>query len=142
MIELGIAKVIGEAVTAGFGLVDDLHTSDEEKLVLKQHFLTIQQETFAQALDYESKIIESRANIIIAEASGRWWEPKAVWRPLVMLVFTGLVVAWWFGFQPENADDALMEELFLLIQIGLGGYIVGRSAEKVAKTVVNANAQV
>lgn len=139
MIELGIAKVIGGAVEAGFKLVDDIHTSDEEKLTLKQHFLTIQANTLDTALKYESEILNARAAIIIEEAKGRWWEPKAIWRPLTMLTFLYMVVAYWHGWVPENVTPDLMDKLFLLIQIGLGGYVVGRSAEKIAETVVNKN---
>lgn len=139
MIELGIAKVIGGAVKAGFDLVDELHTSEEEKLTLKQHFLTIQSQTLDSTLEYEGKILQARANIILEEAKGRWWEPKAIWRPLTMLTFLGLVVSYWFGYTPENLQPDDMDNLFLLIQIGLGGYVVGRSGEQIAKTVVNRN---
>jgi len=139
MFDLGIAKVIGEAVEAGFTLVDDLHTSDEEKIVLKHHLLTIQSKTLKDTLDYEAAALEARASIIVEEAKGRWWEPKSIWRPLTMLTFLFMVVSHWFGYTPDNADPGLIEQLFLLIQIGLGGYIVGRSGEKIAETVVNRN---
>ena len=139
MFDLGLAKVIGDAVKAGFGLVDDLHTSDEEKLVMKHHLLTIQADTLGKTLDYEAKALEARASIIVEEAKGSWWHPKAIWRPLTMLTFLALVVGYWFGYVPENVSEELVGRLFTLIQIGLGGYIVGRSGEKIAHTIVNKN---
>ena len=54
---------------------------------------------------------------------------------LVRLTFVALVVARWLGFTAANLTPELEEQLMTLIQIGLGGYVVGRSAEKVAKSI-------
>ncbi len=98
VIDLGIANVIGESVKAGFDLVDDWHTSDEEKLQMKNHLLQIQAGTLSTALEYESRVLEARASIILEEAKGRWWEPKAIWRPVTMLTFLYMIVAYWHGW--------------------------------------------
>jgi hypothetical protein len=73
----------------------------------------------------------SAAKIVLAEAQGSWI--KGNWRPLTMLTFVGLIVAHWLGFTPENLTEAEVLELMQLVQIGLGGYIVGRSVEKTAE---------
>lgn len=65
----------------------------------------------------------------------------AAWRPITMLVFLvmvvllfiGMVVSWWLGYTPPNIIQELTLELFGLIKIGLGGYIIGRSGEKIVK---------
>ena len=72
--------------------------------------------------------------IIVAEAQSGSWLTRS-WRPITMLVFLGLVVSWWFGWSPPRASDALILELFGIIKIGLGGYVGGRSIEKVASTI-------
>ena len=46
-----------------------------------------------------------------------------------MLTFLGLVVFDSFGVLPFR----LVKEAWLLLQIGLGGYVVGRTYEKVKK---------
>ena len=49
-----------------------------------------------------------------------------------MLTLVGLVVSYFFGLAPEyliNNPD-IVEELFSIVKIGLGGYVIGRSAEK------------
>ena len=78
--------------------------------------------------------LEGSVQIIVAEAQGGSWLQKA-WRPLTMLTFVVMIVMWWLGFTPENAliTEALVDKFFSIVQIGLGGYIAGRSAEKVAK---------
>lgn len=122
-------------------LIDNLHTSDEERLNLKAGFLQIQAATLQHVLEYESANLAARASIIEAEAKSRW-AITSLWRPITMLTFLLLVVAHWFGLTPETMPQEDVDSVFLLIQIGLGGYVVGRSGEKIAETVVNRNAEV
>ena len=49
-----------------------------------------------------------------------------------MLTFVGLIVAHWLGFTPDNLPSEQVMALLDIVKIGLGGYVVGRSAEKVA----------
>ena len=73
------------------------------------------------------------AKIVLAEAQGSWI--KGNWRPVTMLVFVGLICAHWLGFTPDNLSEAEVLELMDLVQIGLGGYVLGRSAEKVSENL-------
>lgn len=82
-------------------------------------------------------LIQQRGGVVQAEASGESWLQRN-WRPMVMLWFAGLVGGYWFGFTPDNLSDATVAALFDIVQYGLSGYIVGRSAEKIAKTVTGA----
>lgn len=127
---LAIGKVITDGLGVIGGLIDDLHTSDEEKLTIKQNLLTIQVGLFEQALDYEQKNLQARATIIEAEAKSEHGI-TAMWRPIVMLGLFALVVLDSFGW----LANPLSEQAWLLLQIGLGGYVVGRSAEKVTSTI-------
>lgn len=73
-------------------------------------------------------------DIIVAEAkSGSWLTQN--WRPITMLWFAGLVGAHWLGYTPENLPEEQVEKLLDIVQIGIGGYVVGRSAEKVLPKV-------
>ena len=76
--------------------------------------------------------INARSTIIQAEATGQSWLQRN-WRPITMLVFVGLVVARWLGFSAQGISHEVELKLLSIIQVGLGGYVVGRSAEKVAK---------
>lgn len=88
----------------------------------------------AQALDYQKTVLQSQTQIITAEAQGASWLQRS-WRPITMLVFVGLITATILGFTPPGLSDDLKMQLFEIIKIGLGGYVVGRSAEKVAATI-------
>lgn len=73
-------------------------------------------------------------DVVVAEAKGESWLQRN-WRPLVMLWFAGLVGAHWLGFTAPNITEQVVLSLLGLVKLGLGGYVVGRSTEKVAKTL-------
>ena len=83
----------------------------------------------AKLLSLESEILKAQANVIMSEANGQSWLQRS-WRPITMLTFLVLVVLDSFGLLPFR----LAEEAWGLLKIGLGGYVIGRSAETVAKT--------
>jgi hypothetical protein len=75
------------------------------------------------------------ADIVKAEAQSRTWL-TAAWRPLTMLVFVTLIVARVFGLTSEHVSEAEYAALWELVKLGLGGYVLGRSAEKVVPAIV------
>ncbi len=107
-------------------LIDEVHTSDEERLQIKARLFEMQSAMAAKVMDYEARVLESKTKIIAAEAQGASWLQRN-WRPITMLSFLVLVVADTFGL----TEFRLADEAWTLLQIGLGGYVVGRSAEKV-----------
>lgn len=111
-------------------LIDDLHTSDEERLAIKSELFKMQSTLASQVLTYEAQIVEAKSNIIVAEAQGQSWLQRN-WRPITMLTFLVLVVADVFGVTAFRLSD----EAWVLLQLGLGGYVVGRSAEKIVPQV-------
>ena len=48
-----------------------------------------------------------------------------------MLVFAGLVVAHWFGYTAPDIPESVQNSLLNIVLVGMGGYIVGRSGEKI-----------
>lgn len=123
----GIVDGLGKV----FGLVDDLHTSDEEKLTLKQSLMQMQNEILTQAIDLEKKSVEMRGKIVEAEAKSE--HPlTSMWRPITMLTFLALIV------YSQLFAVPIPEQMWTLLQLGLGGYVVGRSAEKVIPGVARA----
>lgn len=125
----GIASLLG---TVGKTL-DNLHTSDEEKLAAQQKFAELQSTVLGEILEYQGELNEAKSKIITAEAMSENIL-TSTWRPITMLIFVGLVVAHWFGFTAENLTEAMVLQLFSIVKVGLGGYVVGRSVEKVVKS--------
>jgi hypothetical protein len=55
-----------------------------------------------------------------------------------MLTFAALIVARWFGWAAPNLSEAEYLKLWSIVEFGLGGYVVGRSVEKIAGPVADA----
>jgi hypothetical protein len=72
----------------------------------------------------------ARAEIVKTEAASSHWL-AANWRPILMLIFGGLIVARWFGWAAPALTEAEYLKLWDIVEFGLGGYVVGRSAEKI-----------
>ena len=82
-------------------------------------------------------IFAGQADIVKAEAQSEHWL-TACWRPILMLTFGGLIVARWLGFSAPNISDAEVLKLWDIVQLGLGGYVIGRSVEKVVPAIAGA----
>tara|TARA_B110000037_G_scaffold64227_1_gene78371 strand:+ start:1140 stop:1535 length:396 start_codon:yes stop_codon:yes gene_type:complete len=113
-------------------IIDDLFTTDEERLEAKNKIFQVIQEK-------ELELQKMQTDIIIAEAKGNWLQRS--WRPILMLSFGFIVIyvkfiAPLFGFTIPPLEN----EFWDLLQLGIGGYVVGRSVEKIAKNVtINKN---
>lgn len=116
-------------VKAGFELVDNLFTSDEEKAEGRRKVLELEQQG-------ELAKLQARSGIVQAEAKSEH-ALTAMWRPIVMLAFAAVVlfdqvfapVLIALG-APEAIQPDVPEDVWQLLKIGIGGYVVGRSAEK------------
>jgi len=100
-----------------------------------------QQEAQLELLTLASKgelaTLAASAGIIEAEAKSDSWLAKN-WRPIVMLTFCALIVARWLGYSAPNLQPEEYIMLWKIVEFGLGGYVVGRSTEKVASTIATA----
>lgn len=123
--------MIGSVVTAGLGIIDKLIPDPEEKAKAKAKLLELQQAG-------ELKELEAAMSVITAEAKSEHWLTSA-WRPITMLTFVAIVAnnfilypylsLFWESAPVLDTPD----QLWNLLQIGIGGYVVGRSGEKIAK---------
>lgn len=116
-----LAGGIGDAFDKNF-------TNTEEKMKAKSDTIQIAERIIANMLREASSVIQT-------EATGNWLQRS--WRPITMLVFVFIVVYSKFVALVFNLPVPELEpEFFELIKLGLGGYVVGRSIEKTASTIV------
>jgi len=121
---MSITSLIQAVASPIFSIIDKSVTDKDQA-----NKLTVQ---IQQALlNFDTKVLESQTAAIVAEASGDSALQRN-WRPITMLTFTSLIVAHWLGFTPENLPESEVAALLDIVKIGLGGYVFGRSAEKVA----------
>jgi hypothetical protein len=129
---LAITDLIAGVFKPAAELIDELHTSDEERLKAKGHLLDVQAAAMQRVFDYEAETLKAKAGIVQAEAQSEHWV-TATWRPITMLTFLALAVGDSMGWLP----NPLRDEAWTLLQIGLGGYVVARSGEKIVTAVKN-----
>lgn len=130
---MNVLGLIGKIFKPAMDMIDNVHTSEEEKLIQKAKLLDLQVGFMEQGLEYELAQLEAKARIIEAEAKSDHWL-VAAWRPITMLTFLVLVVCDQFGLLAFRLNG----EAWTLLQIGLGGYVVGRSVEKVVPAMTQA----
>ena len=94
-----------------------------------------------QLLQSNTQELQAAAKIIEAEAKAGWF--AASWRPLLMYVLIFILV-WNYVIGPvikvftgAVISFELPGDVWTLLNVGLGGYVVGRSAESVARTLAN-----
>ena len=126
---IGIVELIASVFKPAAELIDELHTSEEERLTAKGHLLDVQAAAMQRVFDYERSTLEAQSKIVNSEAQSEHWI-TATWRPITMLTFLTLAV----GDSMGLLHAPLRDEAWTLLQIGLGGYVVGRSGEKLVKT--------
>ena len=109
-------------------VIDNLFTTDEERLHAKNEMLKVLKEQQLQLQKLQTEVI-------LAEVNGNWLQRS--WRPILMLAFGFIVIyvkfiAPLFGLPIPPLED----EFWNLLQLGIGGYVIGRSAEKIASKVI------
>lgn len=92
-------------------------------------------EALKMLLAHQHELEHAAARVVHAEAASTHWL-AANWRPLTMLTFVSLIVARWFGFAAPELHETEYAKLWSIVELGLGGYVIGRSVEKVAPTIM------
>jgi len=87
------------------------------------------------ALSGEMKELQAAADIIVAEAQGESWLQRN-WRPLLMVMF-GVIIANNYILVPIFNTPAadIPPDMWDLLKLGVGGYVVGRTVEKGLKSL-------
>ena len=135
-----ITSFISNIFKPAADLIDNVHTSEEERLTLKNALVELQSEVtkkqielVSKQMDLERQLLDSKSNIIMSEAKSESWITRS-WRPITMLTFLILVVLNSLGL--ITLEEQFSHDFMMLVQIGLGGYVVGRSAEKAIPSIV------
>lgn len=124
------ADPVTAALNIGGQLIDRLWPDQEKKEQAKLALMDMAQKGQLAEL-------AGRAEIIKTEAASEHWL-AANWRPILMLTFGALIVARWFGWAAPNLSEAEYLKLWSIVELGIGGYVVGRSVEKIAPSIAEA----
>ena len=126
-----ISSPVSSLVSAVGGIIDKFVTSPEEKLAAQKAVLEIQTNFQLALVKADSDFAAQQASVVTAEVKSESWMARN-WRPILMLSFTYIIVHN-YVLAPMFSLTALPipDQLWELLKIGMGGYIFGRSAEKI-----------
>jgi hypothetical protein len=131
-----LSKILGtgakEVVDSIGTAIDKIDKSDEKlelQLKYKEFLIGIE----SAYLDYEGKLLDSRSKIVESEVKGESWLQRN-WRPSLMvicmfIIFNNYVLVPYFGLPTTVLDD----HIWNLIEMGVTGYVAGRSLEKITE---------
>jgi len=125
---MGLFGKIVDGLGKLLGGVDELVTSDEERLNVKKQVAETVAPLLQAAQEYEMKVMEARSRLIEAELKSDSFLAKN-WRPFTMLVFSAYIIV------SMIVGAEVPEKMWDVFYLGFGGYVVGRSVEKTAGTI-------
>jgi hypothetical protein len=128
---------VSAAFDVGGKIIDRLWPDPAQRDAAKLKLMEMQQNGQLAVLAAETDLAKASADIVKAEASSSNFL-TASWRPITMLVFVVLITARWFGWAAPNLQEAEYLKLWDIVQLGLGGYVIGRSVEKIIPSVADA----
>jgi hypothetical protein len=134
---LGMDDVVSSVANLGGKLIDRLWPDPAQASAAKLELFKMQQSGELAKLAADTDIIKAGADIVKTEAASDSWLTRS-WRPITMLIFVLLITARWFGFSAPNLAEAEYLELWAIVKIGLGGYVIGRSVEKTVPGILTA----
>lgn len=129
----GVLDIIGAVFKPVSDVINHVTISGEDKAKVQQAVIDGTLAAGKAAADYEAQLLDSHTKLVQAEATGASALQRN-WRPVTMLVFLALVVCDSFGW----LANPLAPQAWSLLQIGLGGYTVGRTVEKIVPSITSA----
>ena len=131
----GVDKIV-DSVADG---MDNLFTSDEERLVLKNALQKSMNDFKIQLEAENTKQMVEQRKVLLAEMNGENWLMRN-WRPIAMLSFTFMLfnnyvlvpygIAYGLGIPLVEIPDGV----FTLLSLGMGGYMASLGAMKVVES--------
>ncbi|MGU5794250.1 3TM-type holin [Aeromonas hydrophila] len=102
---------------------------DKDKAKELETALTAQLTT--SVVELMGRELDAQKSVIVAEAQGESWLQRN-WRPIIMMALSTMVCIYWMGWTHQELDQPVILKILDIVQVGLGGYIGGRTAEKLA----------
>ncbi len=133
---MALGSLISGLLGGAGKIIDNMHTSGEEKMAAQATFMRIQGEILTMVAETESKLVDAQSTIIVAEAKSQSWLARN-WRPILMLTFN-YIIAHNYIFAPMFGLEIrpIPVDMWQLLKLGIGGYVGGRTLEKVVPAIL------
>ena len=137
---------IDDAVTASVDLIskviDKIFPDPAAAADAKLKLLQLTQDGTLKELTLDNDLAKAGLDNVKTEAASTNWLASS-WRPITMLCFVAIIVNNYILFPYLQLFGhagivlSLPPDMWGLLKIGMGGYVVGRSAEKILPSVLN-----
>ncbi len=117
----GVTDLVGQ-------FVEDKDKANELETAIKNKLVNLEQE-----------VVKAQRDIIVAEANSQSFIARN-WRPIMMLTFVFIIANNYILFPYVQLfggtalELKIPEAMWGLLKIGVGGYVVGRSGEKMVES--------
>ena len=117
----GVTDLVGQ-------FVEDKDKANELETKIKNKLLSLEQE-----------VITAQRDVIVAEAKSQSFIARN-WRPIMMLTFVGIIANNYILFPyitlfgGTSTTLEIPPDMWALLKIGVGGYVMGRSGEKMVES--------
>lgn len=124
--------VLDAVLNIGGKVIDRLWPDPAQQTAAKMELLRLAQEG-------EFRELEASMQVVVAEAKSEHWL-TATWRPITMLVFVAvvannLIIAPYLSMLfSVNVALPMPDQVWELLNLGIGGYLMGRTVEKAVQT--------
>lgn len=132
-----LSSPLSDLVASVGNVIDKLTTTDEEKLEAQRKLVEIERNFQLEMAKLDGEWAKTQADVITSEAKSESYLARN-WRPILMLVFT-YIVGHNYVIAPifHLASVPIPPDMWELLRLGMGGYIMGRSVEKIAPVVAD-----
>ncbi len=126
-------------------VVSILRSMEQREISRAQVRAEVRKAVLAALKDMENDLVAARRDVLLADLRGQS-RLQRLWRPVVAL--TAFFTYWyviaviphlvsWGWMTPPRFGERGLENLFWLTTVCVGGYITGRTAEKIASLLHN-----
>lgn len=128
-----ITNIVGTVAKPVFDVIDKAVTDKDQAARLKSELQT-------RLIEQQDASMQARMKVLLGEIKGESWLQRN-WRPLLMTTISAIIannylVAPYLGAMfGVGLQLELPERMWDLMTLGVGGYIAGRSGEKIAGTI-------
>jgi len=137
-----LTGLLKNPITEILGSVGDIIgkfvTSPEDKLKAQLELSHLTADFNLKLAELDGEWAKTQAGVITAEVQSQSWMARN-WRPILMLTFT-FIIAWTYILVPlfSLKPVEIPRDMWELLKIAMGGYVIGRSAEKVTPQIIDA----
>jgi len=148
---VGISSIISGLAAPISSVINKFVTRKEDQMRAQAEIERIQKDFESKVLDNQNNLLSAQKELVLAEVNGHWFQRN--WRPALMWIIIAIIANNYLiapivnqlvtVFGGENILPLLdlPDKLFNLMTIGLGGYVVGRSAEKIIPKLKEINTE-